>query len=166
MMEIRARVYLETSFVSYLLGKATTDIKISVDQAWTRKWWNEIAPSCDVFVSDFVLAEARNGNVEQVTKRIEFLREIPLLDYDNERVESLARKLVGDEAFPPNAATDAYHAAVSATCGMDYLLTWNCKHIANPVRLPKTMRIIRAEGYACPQILTPANYFQNIGLEA
>ena len=164
-MEYRAKVYLETSFVSYLLGKATTDVKISADQAWTRKWWDEIAPNCDVYVSDFVLNEARDGNEEQVAKRLEFLRQVPLIDYESERVEALARKLVGDEAFPPNAATDAYHAAVSVICGMDYLLTWNCKHIANPVRLPKTLRIIREAGYSCPQILTPANYFQNIGLE-
>lgn len=165
MNSIRAKVYLETSFVSYLVGKETTDVKISSDQAWTRKWWAEIAPECDVFVSDFVLAEARVGNAEQISKRLEFLKGINFVDYDGEKVEALARKLIGDDAFPPNAATDAYHAAVSAVSGMDYLLTWNCKHIANPIRLPMTLRIIRSEGYVCPQILTPANYFQNIGLE-
>ena len=162
----KPKVYLETSFISYMVGKETTNVKIASEQAWTRKWWEEIAPTCDVFVSNFVLEEAKTGNADYVTKkRIDFIKGIPFLEYDAEKVAVLAEKLLGDEAFPPNAAIDANHVATAAVCGMDYLLTWNCKHIANPVRLPKTHGIIRQFGYPCPQILKPSTYLDYMGLE-
>ena len=165
MAEKKAKVYLETSFISYMVGKDTSNVKIASEQAWTRKWWEEIAPTCDVFVSNFVLEEAKDGNAEFVTKRIDFIKNIPFLDYDTEKVATLAEKLLGDEAFPPNAAIDANHVATASVCGMDYLLTWNCKHIANPIRLPKTQEVIRKLGYPCPQILKPSTYFEYMGLE-
>ena len=165
MEQKRAKVYLETSFISYMVGKDTTNAKIAAEQAWTRKWWEEIAPACDVFVSNFVIDEAQDGNADFVKRRIEFLKGIPTLDYDEEKVRVLAEKLLGDEAFPPNAVLDAHHVATAAVCGMSYLLSWNCKHIANPIRLPKTFEIIRESGYACPQILKPSTYFEYMELE-
>ena len=165
MEQKRAKVYLETSFISYMVGKDTTNVKIASEQAWTRKWWAEIAPTCDVFVSDFVLEEAKDGNQDFVNRRLEFLKGIELLNYAPEEVRKLAEKLMGDEAFPENAEVDAYHVATATVCRMDYLLTWNCKHIANPIRLPKTQEIIRASGYSCPQILKPSTYFDYMELE-
>ena len=165
MEQRRAKVYLETSFISYMVGKDTSNVKIASEQAWTRKWWEEIAPTCDVFVSNFVLDEAQDGNADFVARRLEFLKDITSLDYDGANVRDLAKALLGDEAFPPNAVVDAYHVAVSAVTGMNYLLTWNCKHIANPIRLPKTQAIIRQFGYPCPQILKPSTYFEYMELE-
>ena len=161
----KPQVYLETSFISYMVGKDTTNAKIAADQAWTRKWWEEIAPSCDIFVSDFVWEEAKDGEGDFVTKRLEFLKDIPLLKYDNDEVRGLAEKLLFDDAFPQTAVVDAFHVATATICKMNYLLTWNCKHIANPVRLPKTLEVIRDAGYNCPQILKPSTYFEYMEME-
>ena len=164
-MVSKPKVYLETSFISYMVGKDTTNVKIASEQAWTRKWWAEIAPACDVFASNFVVEEAKDGAEDYVARRLEFLKDIPLISYDREKVKQLAARLLGDEAFPPNAKVDAFHVATAAVCGVDYLLTWNCKHIANPVRLPQTIDVIRKSGFVCPQILKPSTYFEYMELE-
>ena len=157
----RAKVYLETSFISYMVGKDTTNAKIAAEQAWTRKWWDEIAPTCDVFVSNFVIDEARDGNEDFVKRRVEFLKDIPTLDYDEDKVRVLAEKLLGDEAFPPNAVIDAHHVATAAVCGMSYLLSWNCKHIANEFTLPKTYTLLSKMGMKCPVIITPKRFMED-----
>lgn len=164
-MVMKPRIYLETSFVSYMVGKDTTNVKVATDQAWTRRWWEEIAPNCSVFISDFVAEEAAEGNPDYCQRRLDFIKDIPLLEYDAEAVQALAEKLLGDEAFPKNAVIDAFHVATASICRVDYLLTWNCTHIANPKRLPKTIEVIRSCGYDCPQIIKPSTYFEFLEME-
>ena len=162
----RLRVYIETSFVSYLTGGPTSDAKVASDQAFTRKWWETERDKCDCFVSEFTLSESANGNPDMVALRKVVVKGIPSVSPDDQAVATLAEKLLAGHAVPEKEYTDAIHIAAAAVSGMDVLLTWNCRHMANPHTLPKTRDIITAAGYVCPTIMTPKTFIENQTLEA
>lgn len=161
----KLKVYLETSFVSYLTGGATADAKIAADQAYTRLWWNEESDKVDVFVSGYTIAECEAGNAGKSTERMAFLRGVSILPSDEGAEADLARKLVNGHAMPEGEATDALHIASAAIGGMDILLTWNCRHLANPHTLPKTKEILAKAGFICPEIMTPKTFLENMNME-
>ena len=97
---------------------------------------------------------------------MEVLKTIPVLKLDDTKVGELAAKLISGHAVPENQATDALHIAAAAVIGADVLLTWNCKHMANPHTLPKTRQIVTASGYVCPQVMTPKTFLDNLNMEA
>ena len=158
----RLKVYCETSFWSYLTGRTTSDQKVARWQSLTLKWFEEELPRCDVSVSDFVVREAQMGNAEQVGKRLEILKDFPSLDTGVEEIFEIAKRLLEAHALPSTEHTDALHIATAAFHGMDVLLTWNCKHLANLFTLPKTMAVIAQMGYQCPLIITPERYLEDI----
>ena len=160
MEEVKKKVYIETSFVSYLTGRATTREPIASWQAASRQWWEAVRPSCDLFVSRYVVMEAEKGDAEQVARRTEVIRDIPRLDVGHEKIEEVAKTLISEHALPENEATDAYHIATAAFYGMDVLLTWNCRHMANRFALPKTIAVVTKAGYRCPAIVTPENFLK------
>ena len=164
--EKKQKVYLETSFVSYLTGRATTREPVASWQAASRQWWEAVRPSCDLFVSRYVVMEAENGDVEQVARRIEVIRDIPLLDVGQEKIEEVAKILIDEHAVPENEATDAYHIATAAFYGMDVLLTWNCRHMANEFTLPKTYGVLKETGFNSPVIITPKRYMEDANHDA
>ena len=151
------KVYLETTFVSWLTAKPSTMPENAVRQAYTHKWWEERAGKCELFVSGFVVQEAQAGDAERAQARLAVIGNLNLLDGDIEEVKQLAQALLDEHAVPATETTDAYHIATAAVYGMDMLLTWNCKHMANLVTLPKTAGVIARFGYQCPMILTPEN---------
>ena len=155
MGENKLKVYLETSFVSYLTGGATPNAKIAADQAYTRQWWEIEKSKVDVFVSGYTLSECEDGNPAKSAERLKAINGVAVLPDNAEAVVSLARKLIEGHALPEGETTDALHIATAAVNGMDVLLTWNCKHMANLITLPKTASVIAANGYECPKILTP-----------
>ncbi len=152
------KVYCETSFWSYLVGSPTSDEKVARWQALTRKWWEEIAPRCEIYVSQHVFDEAEDGNAQKAKKRIRFVIQAHLVDGKSASVRSLAEQLHLEHAVPESQSTDALHIATSAVNRLDVLLTWNCKHLANPVALPKTVTTVSKAGYDCPVIITPEDF--------
>lgn len=161
----KLKVYVETSFVCYLTGDQTANAKISADQAYTRQWWSEEKSACSVFISKYVIGECAVGREDAVAKRDAVLRELPMIEADGEIVDALAQKLIDGHALPPGEATDALHIASAAVGRMDVLLTWNCRHLANPHTLPKTIGIIEKAGYRCPWIMTPKTFLDNKNME-
>ena len=161
----KLKVYVETSFVCYLTGDPTPNAKIAADQAYTRQWWDANANSVDVCVSEFVANECELGREDAVARRLEVVRRLLLIEPDVAEVSSLAKRLIAAHALPEGETTDALHIAAAAVAGMDYLLTWNCKHMANPRTLPKTRQIVREAGYVCPLIMTPKTFIENESLE-
>ena len=160
-MDKRLKVYLETSFVSYLTGRPTTREPIASWQAASRQWWAAVAPSCDLFVSDYVQEEAQQGNADQVVQRMEVLRGIPNLVVKETRIGEIAKMLIQEHALPENETMDAYHIATAAFFDMDVLLTWNCKHIANEFTLPKTYLLLNKMGVKPPVIITPKRFMED-----
>jgi hypothetical protein len=108
----------------------------------------------DLFASAVVVKEARDGDPELAAARLAFLQDISLLQVTSE-ADDLQIELLRHAALPRKAALDALHIAVAAVHGMDYLLSWNCRHIANAVTLPKVYDICRRAGYEPPFVCTP-----------
>ena len=164
-MADKLKVYVETSFVCYLTGDQTANAKISADQAYTRQWWAGEKQACNVFVSKYVIDECAVGREDAVAKRDAVLRELQLVEVDGAAVDALAQKLIDGHALPAGEATDALHIASAAVGRMDVLLTWNCRHMANPHTLPKTIGIIEESGYRCPWIMTLKTFLDNKNME-
>jgi len=150
---MKQRVYIETSIVSYLTARASNDLRATANQNTTIEWWDVRMPGFEVYVSKFV-AEALQGDAEAAEPRMSVLADIPELEV-TESVRELGKILVSEGPIPAGAEIDAYHIAVAAVNGMDYLLTWNCKHIANAALRPKVETVCRNHGFEPPTICTP-----------
>lgn len=161
----KLKVYLESSYFGYLTGRPSAVPKTAYWQALTRQWWESFRPNVDCFVSRWVLSEANDGDAEAVERRKSVLSGIPEIRPAAEEVAVLAEKLIAAHALPENEITDAFHIATATVGGMDYLLTWNCKHLANYVALPKTYAVLTAAGYRCPVIITPEKYMEEFSDE-
>ena len=156
----KLKVYCETSFWSYMTAKPSADPEKALRQAYTLCWWNEAAQKCDIFVSSYVYEEAQDGDIEASRKRLDEIIKWSFAIYDEVKVANLAKKLRDEHQIFAKEVTDAFHIAVAAVTHMDVLLTWNCKHMANIVELPKTVEIVSRCGYRCPRIITPEDFLE------
>ena len=151
---MKPRVYLETSVVSYLVGRLSRDVIVLGNQELTREWWSTRRHEYEVFISEIVIGEATIGDPDLAQQRLEVAAELSLLGV-TEEAERLAPLLLRAAGLASNAATDALHMAIAAVNGMDYLLSWNCRHIANATIRRAIERQCRSIGYEPPVICTP-----------
>ncbi len=149
----RARVYLETSVLSYLTAWPSRDVVRIAHQQITAEWWAR-RETFDLFVSDLVLDEISRGDAVAAERRIEVSAGLVVLTATT-AAEELAASLLRAAALPPKAALDALHVAIAAVHGMHFLLTWNCAHIANAAMRPRIETVCRSGGYEPPIICTP-----------
>lgn len=150
---MKPKVYLETSVPSYLTARRSRDLIMAANQEITQEWWDN-REQFDLYISGLVLQEAGSGDPIAAQKRIERLDDIPEIDI-TEEIEHFAEILIQKVPLPEKAKIDALHIAVATLGGMDYLLTWNCAHIANAILRPKIEAICRELGYEPPTICTP-----------
>ena len=150
---MKSKVYIETTIVSYLVALPTQDLIQSAHQQITREWW-ERRDRFHLYVSRAVVAEARRGNPDAAARRLAALRGIPRLA-GGRRVVDLARDLVQRGTLPVQAKMDAAHVGIAAANGMEYLLTWNLRHLANASIRGKIEEVVRAAGMVPPIICTP-----------
>ncbi|MBT7067152.1 MAG: type II toxin-antitoxin system VapC family toxin [Verrucomicrobia bacterium] len=127
---MKPSVYLETSVISYLTGRPSRDLIVAGHQQITSEWWVKVLPSVDVFVSELVLDEAARGDGDAAAQRLARIESMPLLEAVDE-VDGLARVYADALGLPEKALADAYHMALATWHGMDYVVSWNCKHIAS-----------------------------------
>jgi predicted nucleic acid-binding protein len=151
---MRETVYIETSIVGYLTARPSNNLILMANLEATREWWDSRRDQFTLYISQVVLDEVGRGDVEIATRRLEILSNFPLLAV-NKAVQELAAQFLTKSNFPPKAADDALHIAVSTVYGVDYLLTWNCKHIANAQIQKKLSQISLESGYELPIICTP-----------
>lgn len=156
---MRRSVYVETTIFGYLAMRWSKVLKVAANQATTHEWWNDHRNNFDLFVSPFVTSECLRGDPLAAKERLAFLQGIPNLDITPE-VESLAKAIAKTLQIPEKAGYDAYHIAIGAVHGIQYLLTWNCKHIANPEFLPKIEKKCRELGLEPPLICTPMSLLE------
>jgi len=147
-------VYLETTFVSYLVARPSRDLLVAAHQQATQDWWAERRGDFECYISQVVLDEASAGNPEEVKKRLAVLGSLPVLEM-TEEAEALARAIVASGAVPPHALRDAAHVAVAAVHATDYLLTWNCRHLANAQIMRRIALACSRLGRRMPLICTP-----------
>src|SRR5215211_883427 len=151
---MKPKVYLETTFVSYFAARPSRDIITAAHQQLTQEWWERRKDNFDLFISQIVLQEAREGDEGAIKRRLEMLESLPIIEV-NPNAVSLAQALVSDGILPQKAAADALHIAIATVQGMDYLLTWNLKHLANAVIRNAIADACRQRGYEPPVICTP-----------
>lgn len=140
--------------ISYLVGRLSRDVVVLGNQELTREWWAARRVDYELFVSETVISEAAIGDSDLARQRVEICDGLQLLAISDE-AERLAPLLLKAAGMAPNAATDALHVAVATVHGMDYLLSWNCAHIANATIRRAIDRQCRASGYEPPVICTP-----------
>jgi len=148
------RVYVETTVVSYLTARPSRDVVIAGHQQITQEWWDTRRSDYELCVSQLVLDEAGAGDAEAAQERLAVLQPMLVLETTAEAVE-LAKELIQAGALPTKAAGDALHIAVAATKAVPYLLTWNCRHLANAVKRPMIEAACNAKGFKAPIICTP-----------
>jgi len=157
---MKPKIYIETTVVSYLTSRNSTTPLIAGRQQTTREWWETRRNLFDLTVSEIVVEEAPDGDTEAAKKRLAMLEGIPCLSL-SQKVLTLAEALVSSGPIPREWIEDAFHIAIAAVNGIDYLVTWNCKHIANATLRHDIERIVEDHGYACPVICTPEELMED-----
>lgn len=157
---MKRKVYVETTVISYLASRLSRDLITAANQQITQEWWALRRSDFDLFVSQLVVHEAGAGDNEARQRRLEILIDIPLLALHEESVQ-LAETLIREQAIPENAVEDALHIAIATTNGMDYLITWNFKHIANATMRSQIEYVCRLNGYEPPVICSPQELLEN-----
>lgn len=148
------RVYIETTVVSYLTGRLSRDLRVAARQEITAEWWARDRERYECFASQLVLDEAGEGDELAAARRLAELKDVTALALTGDAL-GLAQALVDGGAVPREAGEDAMHIAVAAVNGMHYLLTWNCRHIANANLRNRINDICASAGYDPPVICTP-----------
>ena len=151
---MKQRIYVETSVISYLTSRPSRDLIIAAHQEITRQWWQSAPSQFELVVSEFVYDEAEKGDAQAAQERLESLEGMAERPVD-ERCATLAETLLQRGALPSQALYDALHVAVCAINGVDILVTWNCKHIANVTMYSLIEEVCREAGFTAPRICTP-----------
>jgi predicted nucleic acid-binding protein len=133
---------------------------IAAHQELTRQWWGERSDKYEILVSELVRQEASQGDQQAASERMVVLNSLFVLQVSDESL-SLAELLVDKGPIPQQASADALHIAMAALNGIDYLLTWNCKHLANATHRHRLESMIEDAGYACPIICTPEELMED-----
>ena len=149
----KPKVYVETSVISYLTALPSRDLLLAAHQQVTREWWSG-RDRFDLLVSEAVLEEVGRGDAVAAARRVAAIEGIPVLSA-TAAAQMLARGFIEAAAMPSKAAIDAAHVAMAATHGVDFLVTWNCTHIANAAVREKIETVCRAAGFRPPVICTP-----------
>ncbi len=151
---MKPKIYIETSVISYLTARPSRDVIVIANQQITDEWWQTRRQDFDLYVSELVKLEASGGDPEAAKRRLDSIESIPILTLTPEII-GFGEKLVQEGSLPEKASADALHIATASMNGLDYLLTWNFKHIANATMRYKIERICRLTGYEPPIICTP-----------
>ena len=147
------KIYIETSVVSYLVAPRSENIRIASHQLATEAMWTRLG-DYSVFISDTVVEEAGRGNSDQVELRLTAIQGFHLLAIDD-KVRGLAKFLVAEKAVPEQCPEDALHIAVAAANGIEFIVTWNFKHINNPFMERKISSTVELAGFNAPVVCSP-----------
>ena len=142
-------VYAETTIVSYLVARPGRDLVQAARQELTREWWESRRQDFEIYVSQLVVEESAKGDADAASRRTEILQDLPRLDVTDD-VTSVAEALVS--ALAEKVGRELAAAAVHGT---DFLLTWNCRHLANAELTEPAGTLLRAKGYKPPVVCTP-----------
>jgi predicted nucleic acid-binding protein len=152
---MKPTVYLDNTVVSYLTARAGRDLVTNARKLVTQDWWPEALVQFELVISDFVEQEAAAGNPDAARLRLASIADLTSVPTDNIAIEDLAKALIAAGALPTVARYDALHIAAAAFSGIQYLVTWNYAHLANPQNLDLVETVCRNAGFEPPRIVTP-----------
>lgn len=148
------KVYIETTIVSYLTGRPSREPVALGHQQVTHDWWDKARFDFELYTSEVVLAEAERGDPEAARARLAVLAPLRRLSATPES-EAMVPILLRETRLPADALLDMSHVSIATVHGMHYLLTWNCRHIANARIVRIVERICRNLGFEPPVLCTP-----------
>ena len=148
------KVYVESSVISYITARPSRDLVVSARQAITNEWWEQKRKKYDVYISELVIEEIASGDKEAAQKRLDVVKAIPNLEI-TETAKELAGLLISSGAVPDNSPEDALHIGLAAAQGVEYLLTWNFKHINNATKRADITQLIESQGFLSPVLCSP-----------
>ena len=151
---MQKRVYIETTVASYLTARPNRELIVAAHHELTVDWWTNHRQRFDIYISDIVLREAARGDESAAAKRLAQLEGLAVLDIDD-RAGDLARLFVKRGLIPAKATEDALHVSIATCNGIDFLLTWNGKHIANAEVVQRLEAVLQEMGYRIPVLCTP-----------
>jgi hypothetical protein len=152
-------VYLETSVVSLIASRPSSDLITASMQKDSHDWWDKEAKRHRVVISQIVMNEINKGDKQAVEERMKVVQDLELLDIDEE-VKTITAVYEKELGLPVRARVDILHMSISVVHQVDYLLTWNCTHIASPFYMQKLLRLNDKIGKKTPLFLTPRQYFE------
>ncbi len=147
-------VYIETSIFGHLTARPTDNLIVAANVKMTQDWWNEHRCSFTLYASEIVEDEAGKGDPQMASQRLNLLQPLMLLELTEEAFQ-LSQAFLNQSSLPQKASNDALHMALATVYNLDYLLTWNCKHMANAQIQRKLAQISFDLGYTLPVICTP-----------
>ncbi|MBI4288695.1 MAG: type II toxin-antitoxin system VapC family toxin [Chloroflexi bacterium] len=151
---MKQSVYIETTVLSYLTSRPSRDLLVAAHQQVTVEWWENGLPSLEAFISPLVIEEASRGDETAARLRLEKIAGFSILEI-NEEVRRLAELYFESIQIAEKARGDAYHLAVSAYHGMDFLVSWNFGHILNPRVRAIVQQLNAVQGISTPLNCTP-----------
>ena len=158
---MKSSVYVESSVISYLTARPSRDVVKSARQTLTVEWWQSSQAEFNIFVSTLVRKEIAAGDPVAAAQRLAIIQDTALLGVSSE-AERIADALISEKALPDNSQEDALHIGIAAAHGMDYLLTWNFKHINNAKKKSHVIGVVQNLGFFCPMLCSP----EELGVES
>lgn len=156
------KVYVETSVISYLTARPSRDLVVAANQEVTREWWAAARKRFALYISEMVVQEISAGDPCAASERTRVVESVPILAITPEAL-ALAKRFLAARIIPDKAAPDALHIALATVYGMDHVVTWNCRHIANALSQRALAQISRACGYEPPVMCTPLELMEDEG---
>ncbi len=153
-------VYIETSVVGYLTSWPQDDVTVAGHQNTTKAWWATARQRFELFVSQLVVRECSDGDSVAVRDRLASIDELPVLPVTAE-AETLAGALIQGRAVPESQPNDALHIALAAVHRVQYVVSWNFRHIVNASLRPAIERVCRDAGYEPPILCTPEELLED-----
>ena len=160
---IKRSLYLDTTIPSYYYDQRE-ELGIRYRRKITKDWWTNEKDSFDLYISELVLVELQRGNYPQKEKVVRLVKDISILPIVPE-IEVIVREYLKNYLMPKFDMGDAFHLAYSSFFKIDYLLTWNCNHLANVNKKEHIGVINRKLKLFVPEIITPLQLFKETGDE-
>lgn len=151
---MKPKVYIETSIFGYLTARPSRDVVVNANQILAQEWWDDYRHEFDLFISDIVIDEAEKGDKLMAKKRLDLIKDIPLL-VNNDKVKNLVGEILRRNILPVKATLDVFHIAITTVHEINFLLTLNCKHIANAFIYRRVEEVCRSLDFEPPIVCTP-----------
>lgn len=159
-MPEKPTLYLESTIPSYLAAYPSRDLIVASHQQITHEWWQRARPNFEIYISQAVLDEISAGDPDATSRRLVLVEELPILAL-TEETETLAREYQDKLGLPQSAWLDVVHLACTVVYELNYLLTWNCTHLANGVIIQRLQGVNITLGRATPIIVTPEELLES-----